>query len=217
MKKVKYNVVVVYSELADVLHAACECPAGLGPNGEGKCNHIGGLLFCVEDFSRKCLQKAPEAVTCTGKLSSWNVPRDLKVSSAELPDMKIKKLVHRKRQDTKPSVTLYDPCAPVDHFVDVPALRTLYDDLEDCMPASGFFLFHDDPEDIQHEEITLEESILVSENVEVTATLNYCESDSAKKDRIEQNLVNMFSVEDINVPENMIMTVRKLSQPFMIM
>ena len=75
----------------------------------------------VDSFilSRGTLQKAKEVVTCTGKLSTWN--------SVELPDWRIKKVQDSSLQ----SRSAYDPCAPVDKYVDVPALQTLHKDLED--------------------------------------------------------------------------------------
>ena len=59
MKKKRYKVVVKFSSDCDVMRAACTCPAGLGRNGRGKCNHIGGVLFAMEDFTRRGLQKHP--------------------------------------------------------------------------------------------------------------------------------------------------------------
>ena len=37
----------------DVLRAACTCHAGLGLQGKGKCSHVGGVIFAMEDFSRR--------------------------------------------------------------------------------------------------------------------------------------------------------------------
>ena len=42
MKRTPYKVVVEFSSACDILRAACTCPAGLGLQGKGKCNHIGG-------------------------------------------------------------------------------------------------------------------------------------------------------------------------------
>lgn len=51
----------------------------------------------------------------------------------------------------------------MDKYVDIPALHTLYKDLEDCMPASGFSIFHEEPKDMNDCEIALDENFLVSE------------------------------------------------------
>ena len=69
MKRTPYKVVVEFSSSGDILHAACTCPAGLGLQGKGKCNHIGGVLFAVEDFIERGLQNHPEPLTCTSRLS----------------------------------------------------------------------------------------------------------------------------------------------------
>ena len=63
MKKSPYRVVVEFTPQCDVSRAACTCPAGLGSQGKGKCNHIGGVLFALEDFTRRGLQKHPEPLS----------------------------------------------------------------------------------------------------------------------------------------------------------
>ena len=60
MKKTPYQVVIELSPACDVLRAACNCPAGLGIQGKGKCNQFGGVLFAIEEFSRRGLQQNPE-------------------------------------------------------------------------------------------------------------------------------------------------------------
>ena len=74
MKRTPYKVVDEFSPTCDVLRAACTCPAGLGLQGKGKCNHIGGVLFAIEYFIRRGLQNYPELLTCTSRLSVWVVP-----------------------------------------------------------------------------------------------------------------------------------------------
>ena len=75
MKTKLYKVIVKLSNKSgDVCSAACSCPAGIGLHGFGNCNHVGGVLFALEDFNRHGLQEYPSAVSCTSKLSSWNVP-----------------------------------------------------------------------------------------------------------------------------------------------
>ncbi|CAH3165474.1 unnamed protein product, partial [Pocillopora meandrina] len=60
MKKNPYRVVVELSPQSDILRAACTCPAGLGLSGKGKCNHVGGVLFAIEDFTRRGLERHAE-------------------------------------------------------------------------------------------------------------------------------------------------------------
>ena len=51
MKKSPYQVVVEFTSQCDVSCTACTCPAGLGAQGKGKYNHIGGVLFAMEDLT----------------------------------------------------------------------------------------------------------------------------------------------------------------------
>ena len=75
MKKCLYKVILKLSiNSGDVCSAACTCPAGIGLGGFGNCNHVGSVLFALEDFNRRGLREYPSAVSCTSKLSSWNVP-----------------------------------------------------------------------------------------------------------------------------------------------
>lgn len=64
MKKSPFRVLLEFTPQCDVSRAACICPAGLGSQGKGKCNHIGGVLFALEDFTRRGLQKHPESLSC---------------------------------------------------------------------------------------------------------------------------------------------------------
>ena len=52
-EKSPYRVVVEFTPQCDVSRAACTCPAELGSKGKGKCNHIGGVLFALEYFTRR--------------------------------------------------------------------------------------------------------------------------------------------------------------------
>ena len=81
MKKTPYRGIVEFSPTCDVLRAACTCPIGLGVQGKGKCNHVGRVFFAVEDFTRRELQKNPEPLTCTSRLSVWVVPRNQSVAA----------------------------------------------------------------------------------------------------------------------------------------
>ena len=92
MKKTPYRVVIEFSPTCDFLRAACTCPAGLGLQGKGKCNHVGGVLFAIEDFSRRGLQQNPEPLTCTSRLSVWVVPRNQSVASKPLDKVLIRKI-----------------------------------------------------------------------------------------------------------------------------
>ena len=54
MKQTCYKVLLKFNnETSDVYAAMCTCPAGIGVSCLGKCNHIGSILFAMEDFDRK--------------------------------------------------------------------------------------------------------------------------------------------------------------------
>ena len=54
MKNKCYNVIIKFiRESADVIAAACTCPAGSSVKCLGKCNHVGAIVFALEDFNRK--------------------------------------------------------------------------------------------------------------------------------------------------------------------
>ena len=91
MKKSQYRVVVEFSPTCDVLCAACTCPAGLGLQGKGKCNHVGGVLFAIKDFSTRGLQQNPDPLTSTSHLSVWVVLGNQSVAAKPLDKVLIRK------------------------------------------------------------------------------------------------------------------------------
>ena len=60
MTKMPYRMVVEFAPTCDVSQDACTCPAGLGMQGKGKCNHI-----AIEDFTTREFRTNPEPLTCT--------------------------------------------------------------------------------------------------------------------------------------------------------
>ena len=67
-----YHVRMALSEDGyNVSHAACGCPAGIGPLGS--CKHIGAMTYALADFSK--LGALPEFLTCTECQQQWNHPR----------------------------------------------------------------------------------------------------------------------------------------------
>lgn len=144
MKKTPYKVVVEFSQVYDVLRAACTCPAGLGLQGRGKCNHIGGVLFAVEDFTRKGLQKNPEPLTCTSRLSVWVVPRNQSVAAKPLDKVLIRKIRFGKKNIiSSPKLIKFDPRQPDKRDINEESFNKLCSNLQNCLPSSSFFLFHD--------------------------------------------------------------------------
>ncbi|WAR06438.1 hypothetical protein MAR_021807 [Mya arenaria] len=200
MKKCRYKVVVVFSEIGDVMYAACECPAGLGLHGAGKCNHIGGLLFRVEEFTRKELQKAPDTLTCTSKLSNWNVPRDLQLPAAPLAELKIYRNQPGKQIGGRLTVTSYDPRAPQDRFIDHAAFHNLQKELGDCMPASGFFLFHEQEEIQEEDSIVTDDSFVLGQQV----CTSFCLDDSVKAKLSDEHLMQKFGCNEHINEENVL-------------
>eukprot|EP00795_Rhopilema_esculentum_P005739 gene5739-10996_t len=62
MNKCLYKVISQLSvKSGDVCSAACTCPAGIGLRGFGNCNHVGGVLFALEDFNRRGLREYSSA------------------------------------------------------------------------------------------------------------------------------------------------------------
>ena len=107
------------SESGDVCAAACSCPAGIGLGGFGNCNHVGGILFALEDFNRCGLQEFPSPVSCTSQLSAWNVPNSSSLASfaaAPIEDVVIKKIKFGKdgARLNNPSYKSFDPRGPTD-------------------------------------------------------------------------------------------------------
>ena len=102
-----------FTPQCDVSRAACTCPAGLGSQGKGKCNHIGGVLFALEDFTRRGLQKHPEPLSCTLRLSVWVVPRNQSVAAKPLDQILIRKIRFGKKNiRLKPKLIKLDPRPP---------------------------------------------------------------------------------------------------------
>ena len=64
MKNTLYKVLVVLVSFGNVCNAACTCPAGSGLGVFENCNHIGGVLFALEDFNQKGLYHSKELVSC---------------------------------------------------------------------------------------------------------------------------------------------------------
>ena len=92
MKQICYKVLLKFNnETSDVYAAMCTCPVETGVNCLGKCNHIGSILFAMEDFNRKGIKEFNDPLTCTSKLSKWNVPRDSSSAPAPIDQVLIEK------------------------------------------------------------------------------------------------------------------------------
>ena len=146
MKAKLYKVIVKLSNKSgDVCSAACSCPAGIGLHGFGNCNHVGGVLFALEDFNRHGLQEYPSAVSCTSKLSSWNVPNASALKSftaVPINELVIRKIKFGKENAGIPSFKSFDPRAPCDKVVNSERLELFKSQMAEFIPNSGFFGFH---------------------------------------------------------------------------
>ena len=126
MKKNPYRVIVEFSPQCDILRAVCTCPAGLGLNGKGKCNHVGGVL-CA----------AAEPLTCTSRLSVWVVPRNQSVAAKPLDQVLIRKIRFGKKNiRLQPKIIKFDPRAPNQQTRDEKHFKTFCTDLQNSIPAS---------------------------------------------------------------------------------
>ncbi len=149
MKSTMYKVLVVLdNNSGDVCCAACTCPAGSGVFGLGNCNHVGGVLFALEDFNRKGYQKCPPPVSCTSKLSAWNVPASfVSVSPATIDEVVIKKIRFGKSQGELNATknVCHDPRGSLQPGINEERLEQLKQSLDSSTPFSCFFAFHSKP------------------------------------------------------------------------
>ena len=171
MQHTCYKVLLKFNnETSDVYAAMCTCPAGTGVNCLGKCNHIGSILFAIEDFNRKGLKEFNESLTFTSKLPEWNVPSS---APAPIDQVLIKKIKFGDQTETEiiPKVINYDPRAPDQREVDPDELEVLKHKLQSCLSRSSLFLCHEitskcisgEPQTITCGEITWTEMDDVSE------------------------------------------------------
>jgi len=118
--------------------------AGLGLSRKGKCNHVGGVLFAIEDFTRRGLQRHAEPLSCPSRLSLWVVPRNQSVAAKPLDQVLIRKIRFGKKNIRLQSkVIKFDPRSPNQRTREENSFKILSESLQNCLPASSFFLFHD--------------------------------------------------------------------------
>ena len=203
MKKSPYRVVVEFTPQCDILRSACTCPAGLGMQGKGKCNHIGGVLFALEDFTRRGLQNHPEPLSCTSRLSVWVVPRNQSVAAKPLDQVLIRKIRFGKKNiRLKPKLINFDPRPPQQRNRDAEGFKTLSENLQNCLPSSSFFLFHDLKSNCS-EEPTLQET---EEQVEETVafTDSYDIATNRFKTMIDEHVTSLtITPEEIQETERL--------------
>ena len=139
--------------------------------GLGKCNHIGGLLFAINDFHLKGLHSKTEKVSCTSRLNEWIVPRNLTVAPKPLSQINLNRhLYGRPQVENTKTVNDFDPRAPRDRTLDHHALAMLYQKMEEHAPNSAFFLYHTKPareEAVEGSDLC---TMTVSDNITVATT-----------------------------------------------
>ena len=146
MKRTSYKTFLKLSNtFGDVLSAACTCPAGIGLGSSGNFNRVGAVLFALEDFKSKGVQKCPEPVSCTSMLSSWNVPSASQiVNQVQIDEVVIRKIRFGKENKSQaPKYIIYDPRAPADQQVNKDRVADLTSNLSSLIPDSCYSGFHD--------------------------------------------------------------------------
>ena len=110
-----------------VCSAACTCPAGIGIGDFGNCDHVGALLFGLEDFNRRGLKTLTLQESCTSKLSAWNVPRDSLSAPLPIDQKTIQKISFGQNieQQITPKINLYDPRVKSDRSLHQDSFETL--------------------------------------------------------------------------------------------
>ena len=150
MKNVLYKTIVILSnDFGDVCCAACTCPAGAGISGFCNCNHVGGVLFSLEDFNRKGYQSCPHSVSCTSKLSAWNVPSSFtSISPVPIDQLVIEKIKFGRDsgKSQEPKNICHDPRKAKDVHLSEESFEKLKKSLAESTPNSCFFAFHPMPE-----------------------------------------------------------------------
>ena len=99
----------------------------------------------MEDFNRKGYQDCPEPVSCTSRLSAWNVPASLvSVNPASIDQTVIRKIKFGKDNDNfnQAKYLCYDPRKHTDRQVNEKSLKELQSKLASCLFYWFFFAFH---------------------------------------------------------------------------
>ena len=209
MKKTPYRVVIEFSPTCDVLCAACICPAGLGLQGKGKCNHL-GVLFAIEDLSRRGLQQNPEPLTCTSCLSVWIVPQNQSAAAKPLDKVLIRKnRFGKKNICTQTKIIKFDPRAPQQRTRDPESFKKLCSELQNCLPSSSFFLFHDIKSKCPGTDNTCSESVTEDENA-IPFTDSYNIATNCFKDMVDEH-VPSWTISEEEIKETKI-SIRGQSQ-----
>lgn len=105
----------------------------------GRCNHIGGIIFAIEDFNRCGLREKDQPISCTSQLCGWNVPRNMKVEPRPIDNIVFQKIRYGKPTISSAKITSYDPRAPADRNVDGQSLAEMGEKMSPSLQSSSFF------------------------------------------------------------------------------
>lgn len=111
-------------------------------------------------------------MSCTSRLCSWNIPRNIKVDPKPVSDINITKYRYGTKSRKIAKSSLYDPRAPCDRRLDEARLNTMVSKLSQCLPSSSLFLFHDVRPNIIVDENVITDSICedIPDAVDITET-----------------------------------------------
>ena len=92
LKAKRVYVVHLVKKSGNALSAGCTCIAGKGE----ACNHIGALMFYLEDFMRQDHSCLPTDTAATDNLQQWHVPLKRDVSAQSVEGITFRKAEHGK-------------------------------------------------------------------------------------------------------------------------
>ena len=125
--------------------AHCRCVSGLGE----ACSHVAALLFALEDFSARGLQRL-RGPSVTEKICKWCKPCAQKVEPLPLSKLVLEKASpgERKRKRwVRNGISKYDPRHPEDRIVDKRAVQQLKLDVAEAIGDCGYLRLLYDLED----------------------------------------------------------------------
>ena len=96
MKNKSYNVIVKFiRESEDIIATACTCSVGSSIKCLVKCNHVGAVLFALEDLNKKKLNTFVEPLTYASQLSKCNAPSDSSTNPVPINKILVKNKIWR--------------------------------------------------------------------------------------------------------------------------
>ena len=133
------------------------------------------MLFAIEDFTRRGLQKHAEPLSRTSRLSVWVVPRNQSVAAKPFDQVLIRKIIRfgKKNIRLQSMVIKFHPISPNQRTREKSTFKILSESLQNCLPASSFFLFHDMKSNCVEESFS-EKTNEAPESVPYYKQLRYC-------------------------------------------